>query len=539
MTEEINEKVDQPLKKKKVEHVPYDRKKHEKLKELKKNETMVVKFQGENEETSTSLPNVDIPLDTSNIQLERLVNELLQNKNKVPYSFYINSKENEPVEIIGTIRDVVETNELGTENLLSINYKPLSLFRVNPVTRCTEELPGHNEAILHVSFSPDGENLASGGGDTVVRFWDVSTKTPKFTCKEHKNHVLCTTWSPDGRIFASGDKSGVILLWDPNTGLRLNRPLIGHKGYISSLVFEPLHKSKTRCRLLSGSKDGVAKLWNVTNGRLIMTLTNHTDAVEAIKWGGEGLIYTASRDKTINVWAERDENDPHFGNSPFKLIRVLKGHGHRINSLALSTDYLCRIGSYNHLGSLMNKKQQLYDDTKIYPTFTSDKEAATWRYNFEKKKESSNGLPFERLVSCSDDFTLFFWHPTVSAKPIKRLFGHQQPVTHINFSPNGRYLASASFDKKIKLWCGITGNFITSFVGHVDKVYQVIFSPDSRLLASASADSTLKIWEIRSSKKAKNTLAEHFDEVYALDWSPNGQLISSGGKDRLLRIWTE
>ena len=101
-----------------------------------------------------------------------------------------------------------------------------------------------------------------------------------------------------------------------------------------------------------------------------------------------------------------------------------------------------------------------------------------------------------------------------------------------------RYLASASFDKKVKIWCGLTGNFITTLTGHVGSVYQVIFSPDSRLVASASKDSTLKVWEIRDSKKAKNTLAEHYDEVYALDWSPNGRLLASGGKDRLLRIWS-
>lgn len=42
---------------------------------------------------------------------------------------------------------------------------------------------GHNEAVLSVSFSPDGRQLASGSGDTTVRFWDLNTQTPLFTCK--------------------------------------------------------------------------------------------------------------------------------------------------------------------------------------------------------------------------------------------------------------------------------------------------------------------------------------------------------------------
>ena len=69
---------------------------------------------------------------------------------------------------------------------------------------------GHADAVLHVSFSPDGQMLASGGGDTLVRFYDAWTATPKNDCRGHKHHVLCTAWSPDGARFASGDKVGEI-----------------------------------------------------------------------------------------------------------------------------------------------------------------------------------------------------------------------------------------------------------------------------------------------------------------------------------------
>lgn len=61
------------------------------------------------------------------------------------------------------------------------------------------------------------------------------------------------------------------------------------------------------------------------------------------------------------------------------------------------------------------------------------------------------------------------------------------------FSPDARYIASASFDKSIKLWCGRTGAFIDTLRGHVQAVYQIAWSADSRLLVSGSADSTLKV----------------------------------------------
>ena len=106
------------------------------------------------------------------------------------------------------------------------------------------------------------------------------------------------------------------------------------------------------------------------------------------------------------------------------------------------------------------------------------------------------------------------WHPTSSKHPAKRLTGHQQAVNHIQFSPDGRYFASASFDKKVKLWNGYSGEFLKTLTGHVGAVYQVAWSSDGRYLVSASKDSTAKLWTIPSGKAAKATLPGHADEVY-------------------------
>jgi WD40 repeat protein len=50
-----------------------------------------------------------------------------------------------------------------------------------------------------------------------------------------------------------------------------------------------------------------------------------------------------------------------------------------------------------------------------------------------------------------------------------------QLVNHVYFSPDGRWVASASFDKSVKLWDGYSGKFITTFRGHVGPVYQIRF----------------------------------------------------------------
>ncbi|RHY31705.1 hypothetical protein DYB32_003235, partial [Aphanomyces invadans] len=264
-------------------------------------------------------------------------------------------------------------------------------------------------------------------------------------------------------------------------------------------------------RFASASKDGSIKIWNARTGRQVASLSSHTDSVECLKWGGEGLLYSASRDRTIKVWAVE-------GDQLGKLVRTLVGHAHRINTLALNVDYVCRTGPYDHTFKTFDTREEM-------------QQAAQARYDAIRR-----GQP-ERLVSGSDDFTLFLWEPAESKKPIERLTGHQQPVNDLSFSPDGRYFASASFDKKVKIWSGKDGKFIATLNGHVGAVYQVCWSSDSRMIVSASKDSTIKVWELANLKNAKETLSGHADEVYALDWSPNGQKVASGSKDRTIKMY--
>jgi|TARA_B100001142_G_scaffold238940_1_gene237689 ribosome assembly protein 4 len=252
---------------------------------------------------------------------------------------------------------------------------------------------------------------------------------------------------------------------------------------------------------------GDSNLWNVTHKCCLFALTAHTNVVTALKWGGEGLIYTASRDTTIICWDAKDG----------KVVRQLKGHGHWVNTLALSNEYATRTGAFDHKA--------------IAPA--NDEEGK--RMARERYDVAMAGQP-ERLVSGSDDFTMFLWTPETSKSPTRRMTGHVQLINHVVFSPDTKLIASASFDKAVKLWDGKTGEFIATMRGHVGPVYQIAWSADSRMVVSGSKDSTLKVWSART-RKLELDLPGHADEVFAVDWSPIGTRAASGGKDKMLRLW--
>ncbi len=90
-----------------------------------------------------------MPLRSTALQLEDLVNALQgrEGGDRVPYAFYIDD-----VEITGTLKDAVTAVGASKENVLPIIYQPLAIFRVMPISRCTDTMSGHSEAVLHVSF---------------------------------------------------------------------------------------------------------------------------------------------------------------------------------------------------------------------------------------------------------------------------------------------------------------------------------------------------------------------------------------------------
>jgi ribosome assembly protein 4 len=198
--------------------------------------TVLTQFKSESGELIGSP--FDIPIDINSDKLQLICNALLQNEVQIPYIFFAND-----IEISETLRKTLESNPklFESEKCLEIVFAPQAVFHVEAVSRCSGSIAGHSDSVVSVAFSPDGTRLASGSGDTTVRFWDINTETPQFTCRAHKHWVLAIAWAPNGRRLASADKNGTIFIWDPKTGEQLGNALLGHKQWVNCIVWEPLH----------------------------------------------------------------------------------------------------------------------------------------------------------------------------------------------------------------------------------------------------------------------------------------------------------
>jgi len=128
------------------------------------------------------------------------------------------------------------------------------------------------------------------------------------------------------------------------------------------------------------------------------------------------------------------------------------------------------------------------------------------------------------------------WWDVRSQREIATLTGHSSRVWSLAFSPDGRTLASGSWDNTIKLWDVQSQGEIATLTGHSYLVLSVAFSPDGRTLASGSADNTIKLWDVQSQGQIA-TLTEHSNSVRSVAFSPDGRTLASGSADNTIKLW--
>jgi hypothetical protein len=125
----------------------------------------------------------------------------------------------------------------------------------------------------------------------------------------------------------------------------------------------------------------------------------------------------------------------------------------------------------------------------------------------------------------------------VSTGGLVRSFGgHRDVLYDAEFSPDGKTLATAGYDRSIKLWNVADGALIRSIDVHNGAVFDLAWHPSGTLLGSASADETIKLWRTSDGVRL-DTLNQPQGEMFAVAFTPDGRHVIGGGRDKRIHLW--
>jgi WD40 repeat protein/DNA-binding SARP family transcriptional activator len=408
--------------------------------------------------------------------------------------------------------------------------------------------------IYSLAFSHDGRQLATANGDGVITLWSLNNSAVYIRAERvfTQTHLgaVSVTFCPDGKRLASGSDDGTVIMWDATTGHKLFTWLADTVS-VWNLAFSP-----DGTRLVVGGASLIT-LWDVSSdtkpGQATLTLAGHRRGVSGVSFTPDGVhLVTGSQDGTAKVW------DASTGQEEFKLT----GYG-PINYIAVSPDgNRAATGNRNGTATIWDISPT---GSREVLTFSFDQSARVTAGNVSPDRtrqatisEEGNVVirdnatgqelftvtlpitgwispialsPDNTLLAVAQGTTAMVWQLATGQK-LASMSGHQDSIVGLDFSPEGKYLATSGRDNIAKVWEIATGHGLLTLSGHMGPLNAITFSPDGKRLATASEDTTTRVWDAATGQE----LLRLTGDVYVA-YSPDGTQLASASYDGMVRIW--
>jgi WD40 repeat protein len=410
--------------------------------------------------------------------------------------------------------------------------------------------------IFGVAFSPDDKLLAVTGIQKTT-LWDIATRQRIKILEGHRAWVNCAVFLPDGQVLATTGNDGTLIFWDVTTWEQLET-IPAHASPVLSMALSP-----DGAILATGSADSTIRLWDTVTRQEIARLKGHTSEVRCVAFSADGTVLaSASKDCTAKLWEHADRPDSD----------TLYGHNRIVNGVVFSTDSqrlistgfgppavkMWDVASGRDLSPALGnppisfascvdlspdgKTLAIGTDDLVLWDVTTKKPIGTLPHQEGGVNEAVFSPDGKTLATQTYDDTFKLWN-VATWKELISVKGYGSHYGAVAFSPDGKTLAVPRFgDPEVTLWDtsalrdGRGESPAAMLTGHSEQINAVAFSPDGATLVSGSDDTTIILWDLGMGHKIA-TLTGHTSNVHCLAFSPDGRTLASGGNDGTIRLW--